>query len=133
MNLLEATNYYLTEGDSDTMRLYRGLETKFDPKYDMTNSDAPNGYSTWTDNQDLARQYAGKNGYVYYIDLPVSELGSGVIDENPKSDTYGDRSLFFFNDKKAGLNNVSGGEYLVYVLHDLYDPSVIHIMNGDNE
>jgi hypothetical protein len=41
--------------------LYRGMNQKFDPKFDLSKTDAPNGYSTWTDDLKLAEQYAGSN------------------------------------------------------------------------
>ena len=99
INIVEAGN---------TIRLYRGLEQPFNPRHDTANSDAQYGYTTWTDNVELAKQYAGSNGYVYYIDLPKSAMGKEAIDENPKSLTYGDRYLFFFNDKPASINGVKG-------------------------
>lgn len=111
--------------DENTIRLYRGLEKKLDTNYDLTQTDAPTGYSTWTDNLDLAQQYAGKDGFVYYIDLPKSQLGDEIIDDDPNSETYGDRVLFFNNEKKAGLNGISGDEYLVYNNHDMFDVSMI--------
>jgi len=110
---------------SGSIRLYRGLAQPFNPRHDITGTDAPQGYSTWTDNVKLAKQYAGDKGYIYYIDLPKSEMGNSVIDENPKSDTYGDRFLFYFNNKPAGINGVKGKEYLVYTYHDLYNPKMV--------
>jgi len=101
--------------------LYRGLEDRFNSSYDLSSTDAPNGYSTWTDNPKLAREYAGKNGFVYKIELPQSELGESIIDED------GERPLFFDNNKKAGLHGVSGKEYLVYHDHELYSPDLIKI------
>jgi len=112
-------------GVGDKIRLYRGLEREFDPDYDLSTTDAMRGYSTWTDSVELAREYAGAYGYVYYIDLPKSEMGDNAIDEDPTSETYGDRVLFFFNDKKAGLHGVSGKEALVYHDHDLFNPEMI--------
>lgn len=100
-------------------RLYRGLEQEFDPNFDSSKSDAPSGYSTWTDNIDLARQYAGKNGRVYFIDLPVDKMGVEPIDQE------GDRVLFFDNEKPAGLNGVSGKEFLVYTDHEDYSSNAI--------
>lgn len=108
-----------------TIRLYRGLTQRFVSGYDLSKSDAPYGYGTWTDSLELAKQYAGANGYIYYIDLPVSEMGKSAIDENPKSKTYGDRFLFFFNAKPASLNGVKGREALVYTLHDLYSSTMV--------
>ena len=104
-----------------TKRLYRGLEREFDPDYDLTRTDAPNDYSTWTDNPDLARQYAGQGGYVYSIDLPANKMGREIIDAD------GERVLFFNNEKPAALNGVSGNEYLIYLDHDDYSPSKIFL------
>lgn len=122
----------MTGNKTDTVRLYRGMVNKFDGGYDIEKTDAPNGYSTWTDSLELAKQYAGKNGHIYYLDLPKSEMSQSIVDEDPKSDTYGDRALFYFNDKPAGLNGVEGSEVLVYVDHDLYDSSMIkELQNSD--
>lgn len=110
---------------NDSIRLYRGLEQEFKKDYNLSSTDAPQGYSTWTDNPELAKQYAGENGRVYYIDLPKSELGKEIVDQN------GERPLFIDNEKKAGLNNISGKEYLVYTYHDNYD--VNQIKSIDNE
>jgi hypothetical protein len=101
------------------IRLYRGLEQPFDAKYDLSRTDAPSGYSTWTDNPALAREYAGANGYVYQIDLPESELGRALVGKK------GERPLFIQSGKNAGLNGVSGNEYLVYTYHNDYDPSLV--------
>lgn len=114
------------------MRLYRGLTQPLNLKYDINKLDAPQGYTTWTDGLELAKQYAGDDinkGYVYYIDLPKSEMGKSAIDENPKSDTYGDRFLFYFNNKPAGIKGVKGKEYLVYTHHELYDAKKIKQYN----
>lgn len=113
--------YEVVLESKNTIRLYRGLEKSFNSKHDLTTTDSVNGYSTWTDNPKLAREYAGKNGYVYYIDLLKSEMGNSMIDENPKSETYGDRYLFIKDGKSAGLHGVKGNEYLLYTKHDLYD------------
>jgi hypothetical protein len=101
------------------IELYRGMSQKFDSSFDLTKTDAPNGYSTWTDSLELAKQYAGENGYVYKITLPESKRGMELVDAE------GERVLFLNNEKKAGLNNVSGDEYLVYNQHDDYSPSLI--------
>lgn len=113
--------FYIKENNS-MIRLYRGMEKKFDPKYDLSTTDAINGYSTWTDNIELAKQYAGKNGYVYQLDLPKEEMGEELIDDN------GERALFINNKKPAGLNNIIGDEYLVYTYHDLYNPNDIKLV-----
>jgi hypothetical protein len=100
-------------------KLYRGLESKYDPSHNLSATDAPEGYSTWTDNPELARQYAGKNGEVYEIDVPESELGIDLVDAD------GERPLFVNNRKAAGLNGVSGNEFLLYQDHDNFTPSMI--------
>lgn len=120
--LIEAvmSGYFtLYESTSDSITLYRGLESAYDPDYDLSNTDAPNGYSTWSDSLELAKQYAGPNGYVYSITLPLSELGNEYITPD------GERTLFFNNEKAAGLNGVSGNEYLVYNEHELFNPNMI--------
>jgi len=108
------------------IRLYRGMEREFNPNHDLSDTDAPHGYSTWTDNIELAKQYAGEDGYVYQINLPKKEMGEELIDSD------GDRVLFVNNKKPAGLNNVTGNEYLVYTAHDLYNSNDIKRINGDN-
>ena len=126
---IEKIAKYLKASNS-TIRLYRGLEQKFDNKYDISKTDAPHGYSTWTDSLELAKQYAGKNGHIYYLDLPKSEMGKSYIDENPKSETYGDRVLFYYDGKGASINGVKGKEVLVYTLHDLYNPNMVKKMGS---
>lgn len=118
-SITQAYRIIYESNNGTIISLYRGLTKPFNPKYDLSTTDAPNGYSTWTDNPELASQYASNGGYVYKIDLPLNELKSEYIDSD------GERALFFNNQKKAGLNNVSGDEYLVYNHHDLFDPSTI--------
>ena len=98
-------------------RLYRGLNQEYDPKYDRTKLDNVNNYESWTDNYDLAEAY-GDN--VYYIDIPENSIAKDIIDENPKSMTYGDRNLLYENDKPVGIKNKSGKEYLLYTGHEEY-------------
>ncbi len=112
------------EETNNTKVLYRGLEKEFDSEYDLDSTDAVSGYSTWTDNPELARRYAGKGGYVYKLELPLSEMGDEYIDED------GERALFFNNEKKAGLDGISGDEYLVYHHHDLFDINSIILFEG---
>ena len=95
-------------------RLYRGLTQEYDPKYDRAKLDNVNNYESWTDNYDLAKAY-GDN--VYYIDVPENSIAKDIIDENPKSMTYGDRNLLYENDKPVGIKNKSGKEYLLYTGH----------------
>ena len=117
-NINEIDNY----DASSMIRLYRGMQREFNPNHDLSDTDAPHGYSTWTDNIELAKQYAGKNGYIYQIDLPKKEMGEELIDND------GERSLFVNNKKPAGLNNISGDEYLVYTAHDLYNSNDIKLV-----
>ena len=104
---------------SKSVILYRGLEKPLDPNYDPNMRDSPSGYSTWTDNPLLARQYAGKNGNIYAIFVPKSEVKADYINSD------GDRSFVYATGKKAGLNNVAGKEFLLYEDHDLFSPSQI--------
>lgn len=113
--------------DTSTIRLFRGLEQKLNRSYDSSRSDAPIGYTTWTDNLDLARAYAGGKGYVYCVDLPRNQLGTEIVDAD------GERPLFVDNKKKAGLHGISGKEFLVYIDHDLYDPSQVREYQGPIE
>jgi len=119
----ELVQDYAKTHSGKTITLYRGLEEKFNPSYDLSKTDAPIGYSTWTDNPKLAKQYAGKNGFVYKVELPESEIGESFIDEN------GERPLFFKNEKGASLNGISGKEYLVYHDHDNYSTNLIKLTN----
>lgn len=105
----------------NTVRIYRGLTQAYDPDYKLEISDAPHGYSTWTDNEDLAREYAGPSGHVYHLDLPQESIGASPINEDSGSNSFGDRYLAYSHDKPAGLNNISGREYLLYHGHDLFD------------
>lgn len=92
-------------------RLYRGLTQEYDPNYPANKLDT-SGYESWTDNPELARQY-GEN--VYYIDVPEKDIKTSYLDENPMSETYGDRNPIYSITKPAGLNGVSGTEYLLYM------------------
>ena len=104
-------------------RLYRGLNNEYDPKYDRSSLDSPNGYDTLTDSYDLAKEY-GKN--IYYIDIPTNQITDSVIDENPNSETYGDRNLVYKDDKPASINGVKGNEYLLYTDHDNFNSEDYH-------
>ena len=109
-------------------RLYRGLSQKYNPNYDKSLMDNSNGYESWTDNYDLAKSY-GDN--VYYTDIPTNQISNSVIDENPNSETYGDRNLIYKNDKPVGINGKSGNEYMLYTDHDNY-PNVKYNEVVDN-
>jgi hypothetical protein len=110
--------------EDNVTTLYRGMENEYNPHHDLSKTDAPHGYSTWTDNPNLARKYAGQNGFIYKITLPTSEMG------NEYMDTDGERTLFFNNEKKAGLDNISGNEYLIYHHHDLFNDDSISILES---
>lgn len=99
------------------MRLYRGLQEEFNPNYDKSKLDNVNGYESWTDNYDLAKAY-GDN--VYYIDIPENTIAKDIIDENPKSLTYGDRHLIYEHDKPVGIKGKNGKEYMLYTYHENY-------------
>lgn len=98
-------------------RLYRGLTEEYNKNYDKRKLDNSNGYESWTDNYDLAKAY-GDN--VYYIDIPTSDIKNDIIDNDSKSETYGDRNLIYFNDKPVGIKGKSGNEYMLYTDHDNY-------------
>lgn len=112
-------NWYKRSQSGVFINLYRGMEQELSSDFDLSMSDAPIGYSTWTDNIELAREYAGFSGFIYKIILPIDEMGESFINED------GERALFFNNDKNAGLNGISGNEYLVYHDHDKYDFNLI--------
>lgn len=104
--------------------LYRGLGQPHNPSHPLQSTDAPMGYSTFTDNPSLARQYAGDHGYVYRHDFPAHQETESFINDD------GDRGLFYNNQKPAGLNGVSGNEYLVYHDHEDYDPAGMTLHEG---
>ena len=110
-NSKEQGSFSLPKIPKNHIRLYRGLENKYDSNYDKTKLDNVNGYESWTDSYELARQY-GNN--VYYIDVPLNEVGTEVMNED------GDRFLVYKNDKPAGLNNVTGDEYMLYTDHEKF-------------
>lgn len=102
-------------GNADDMvTLYRGLTQKYDPNFPVSKLDT-SGYESFTDNLDLARQY-GDN--VVSINVPKRDIKTSYLDENPMSLTYGDRNPIYSIDKPAGLNGVSGNEYLLEVGSD---------------
>ena len=98
----------------DMVTLYRGLTQKYDPKFPVSRLDT-SGYESFTDNLDLAKQY-GDN--VVSINVPKRDIKTSYLDENPMSPTYGDRNPIYSIDKPAGLNGVSGKEYLLEVGSD---------------
>ena len=94
--------------------LFRGLEKPFDKLYDNNRRDSPQGYSTWTDSIALAREYAGKDGFLYVIQIPNKEIKREYINND------GDRAFVYSTGKPAGLHGVSGNEYLLYEYHDSF-------------
>ena len=109
-------------------RLYRGLENEYDPNY-KGKRDNPEGYESWTNNRELAKQY-GKN--VYYMDFKNSDIADSYLDENPNSETYGDRNYIYKNTgKEVGLNNISGDEYLLYTQHDKHENAKYNKIGGN--
>lgn len=104
-------------------RLYRGLNNEYNPNYDRTGLDSPNGYDTLTDSYELAKRYGDK---VYYIDIPTEQIGNSVIDENPNSENYGDRYLAYKDDKPASLDGIKGNEYLLYTDHENFNSENYH-------
>ena len=106
--------------DNTFITLYRGLTTKLDKDFNLSDTLAPIGYSYWTDNPEVAKQqYAGGDGFVYQIELPKKLMGKEIMDED------GERYLFYDNDKIVGEGDVIGKEYLVYMYHDKYSPNMI--------
>lgn len=59
------------------MKLYHGSKVKFEKfNYNFigSNSGSDEGYGFYfTDNKELAKQYAGKDGYLYTVNVPVSK------------------------------------------------------------
>ena len=106
------------------IRLYRGLEQEFDKNYDRTSIDNPNGYESWTDNPNLAKNY-GKN--VYYMDVPTKDIGKNVMDSE------GNRYMTYVHDKKVGLKGESGKEYMMYTDHDKYLKSTYTKINESSK
>lgn len=100
----------------DNTTLFRGLTQKYDPNYDKSKLDNQNGYESWTDSYDLAKEYAGENGYVYSTEVSNKDLNTeDIFDEN------GDRSLVYWNDKPVALHGVEGEEFMLYTDHDDHD------------
>ena len=75
----EAIKEYEENKNKTSTTYYRGLTQKYDPNYDKSKLDNPNGYESWTDSLELAKEYAGKNVYVYSVEIPNHEtVGSAV-------------------------------------------------------
>jgi len=111
----------------DMVNLYRGMSQKFDPNYDLNNTGALNGYTYYTDNPSMAREYAGKDGYVYQYQVPKSSLGDDIMNED------GDRVLAYKNSDKKLATGTKGGEYMVYNDHENYDPNNVKLYEGPDD
>ena len=100
----------------DNTTLFRGLTQKYDKNFDKSKLDNPNGYESWTDSYDLAKEYAGENGYVYSVEVPNKDLNTQDIYNED-----GDRSLVYWNDKPVALHGVEGEEFMLYTDHEDHD------------
>ena len=112
----EAIKEYEENKNKTSTTYYRGLTQKYDPNYDKSKLDNPNGYESWTDSLELAKEYAGKNGYVYSVEIPNNELNPDDI-----YDQDGERSLMYYNDKPVALHGVEGEEFMLYTDHEKWN------------
>ena len=112
----EAIKEYEENKNKTSTTYYRGLTQKYDPNYDKSKLDNPNGYESWTDSLELAKEYAGKNGYVYSVEIPNNELNPDDI-----YDQEGERSLMYYNDKPVALHGVEGEEFMLYTDHEKWN------------
>ena len=112
-NVSEAIKEYEENKNKTSTTYYRGLTQKYDPNYDKSKLDNPNGYESWTNSLELAKEYAGKNGYVYSVEIPNNELNPDDI-----YDQDGERSLMYYNDKPVALHGVEGEEFMLYTDHE---------------
>lgn len=90
-------------------RLYRGLENELDPKIIPTKSPVAVGYESWTDDYNLANEYATPNGYVYSVDVPNNRISDSMVDAE------GNRGLVARATVPTELNGASGIEYMLNV------------------
>ena len=111
---------------NNTQRFYRGLSKEYDPSL-LNKTYATNDYTYWTDNPEVAEQYAGENGFVYYIDIPISLVSDDLIDEDPTSETYGDRNLMVSNGKPISINGITGEEYILYNMHEYFEDNPLEL------
>lgn len=112
----EAIKEYEANKNKTSTTYYRGLTQKYDPNYDKSKLDNPNGYESWTDSLELAKEYAGKDGYVYSVDVPDNELNPDDI-----YDQDGERSLMYYNNKPVALHGVEGEEFMLYTDHEKWN------------
>lgn len=103
-------------------RLFRGLENDFDPSFVPQVSDNGFGYESWTDQYNLAKQY-GNN--VLAVDVPSNMIGDNYITAS------GERSPIYRTDKAAGLNGISGTEFLLNVNDPLREALTYAKVTGD--
>ena len=112
----EAIKEYEENKNKTSTTYYRGLTQKYDPNYDKSKLDNPNGYESWTDSLELAKEYAGPNGYVYSVEIPNNELNPDDI-----YDQDGERSLMYYNDKPVALHGIEGEEFMLYTDHEKWN------------
>ena len=112
----EAIKEYEKNKNKTSTTYYRGITQKYEPSYDKSKLDNPNGYESWTDSLELAKEYAGKNGYVYSVEIPNKELNPNDI-----YDKDGERSLMYYNDKPVALHGVEGEEFMLYTDHEKWN------------
>lgn len=103
-------------------RLFRGLEEDFDPSFVPQVSDNGFGYESWTDQYNLAKQY-GNN--VLAVDVPSNMIGDNYITAS------GERNPIYRTDKAAGLNGISGTEFLLNVNDPLREALTYAKVTGD--
>ena len=122
----EAIAEYEKNRDKEKTKFYRGLTQKYDPNYDKSKLDNPNGYESWTDSKELAQEYAGKNGYVYSVEIPNKDINQEDI-----FDKEGERSLMYYNDKPVALHGVEGEEFMLYTDHEDWNKLNYQLEDGD--
>jgi hypothetical protein len=123
----EAIQEHESKKNQTTTKYYRGLTQKYDPNYDKSKLDNQNGYESWTDSKELAQEYAGKNGYVYSVEIPNKELNTDDI-----FDEEGERSLMYYNDKPVALHGIEGEEFMLYTDHEKWN-ELEYKLENDNE
>ena len=124
----EAIKEYEEKKNKTSTTYYRGLTQKYDPNYDKSKLDNPNGYESWTDSLELAKEYAGENGYVYSVEIPNKELNTEDI-----YDKDGERSLMYYNDKPVALHGVEGEEFMLYTDHEKWNDLKYNEVPKSNE
>lgn len=125
-SISDAIAEYEKNRDKEKTKFYRGLTQKYDPNYDKSKLDNPNGYESWTDSKELAQEYAGKNGYVYSVEVPNKDINQEDI-----FNSDGDRSLMYYNNKPVALHGVEGEEFMLYTEHEDWNKLNYKLENDD--